>query len=262
MLTKNNSNKQASLRNKLVFVLPVLLLLIFIQHSVLSVVAVRSHVRKELSEQESNTSGMDIRDTALFNLYKEKTWLESRLKVAAEDSISLSVNLRDSVLQLELKGVVLKTSKIASFKADQFFMKLQPDLYHHLFGSVASGESALATIEKVPLTIKKAPKDSAEFASQNHAMDTLNAEDVHWLLELNNGIVLKIEGVGNPEEKSRLRNKFWRHLDQKKVVDDLKKTLRFEVPEYQPSIALIVSEADARAIYRALPNKPSVCIRF
>jgi hypothetical protein len=262
METVNNINKNRSVKRWLVYILPALLLFVVVQYAVLSIVSVRSHLKTEFRDQDKKLAGIDIQDTTLFNLYKEKTWLESRLQVAGEDSISLSVNMKDSVLQLELKGVVLKTSKVIDFKADRYFTHLQPEAYHHLFGSVASGESALATIEKVPLIVKKAPKDTAEYASQSHVMDSVKTEEVHWLLTLNNGIILKIEGTDKGSASSRYRNKFWWQLDMNQLKEDIRKTMLFKVPEYQPTIAMIVSEADARAIYRALPEKPSVCIRF
>lgn len=260
--TKNNIKRKPSFKRGFVFVFPALLFLIVLQYTVFSIVSKRTYIKTELRQQETELAGLDIRDTSLFNLFKERTWLESRLKVAVEDSISLSVNLKDSVMQLELKGVVLKNSKIIDFNADRYFSDLHPAVYHHLFGSVASGDNILSTIEKIPLVVKKAPKNSVESANQSYAVDSVKNEEVHWMLSLNNGIVLKIEGSQTGLMKNHSNNKFWRHLEMEQLKAGIRKTLRFKLPDYQPEITLVISETDARAIYRALPEKPSVCIRF
>ena len=247
------------------FAIPVVLILLVVQYAVLSVMSVRRYL-KTVYEQEDVTllSGSKDADSTWFNDYKEKTWLETRFQITRTDSISLSLNLKDSLLQLELKGVVLKSSKIMDFKADRFFSLLNAGAYHHFFGVQASGESALSTIEKEPLTIKKAPKDTIEYNAQSHiAKDSLDTEAVHWLLKLDNGIVLKIEGTDEyTNAEWWLGQQFWWKQNLVQLKKDLRKTLLFRIPDYQPEIAMVISEADAKAIYRALPTHPLICIRF
>ena len=69
------------------------------------------------------------------------------------------------------------------FKIDELFKHLKLGAYHHYFGEPALGESLLATIEKEPLIVKKAPRDSVEFANQSHVIDSTKQEAVHWLVE-------------------------------------------------------------------------------
>jgi len=241
-----------------------ILLLVAGQYAALSVLAVRKHL-KSLYELEDVRllSGQQDADSAYFNLYKEKIWLETRFQIAKTDSISLSLNLKDSLLQLELKGVVLKAVKIQQFRCDPFFQHLNAGAYYHYFGSQATGESALSTIVKEPLTVKKAPKDTIEFANQKHVADSVKSEAVHWLLKLDNGITVKIEGSDADSRTDWwLGQRFWWRQDLVKLKEDLKQTVAFKVPEYVPEIEMVISESDAKAIYRALPTYPLVCIRF
>lgn len=246
----------------LTIVLPVLLGLIALQYIVFSVLSVRKEYKKIVLSSDNSFPEVTKEDTAWFKLYKEKTWLESRLNTAKSDSISLSVNLKDSLLQLELKGVVLLSSPIINFKADRFFNELPANGYHVLFGKEVVAKNSLSTIEKVPLTVKKAPKDSLEYANQSQVPDSIPNEEVHWLMQLDNEIELRIEGSDPELGEKQLRNKFWWKRDFNQITRNLEETLLFKTPEYKPVITVVVTKTDAKAIYRALPDKPAVNIRF
>lgn len=252
------------IRNFLKYTIPVVLAFIALQYAVLSVFAVRKEM-KAINEQvdvKLSTINADKVDSAYFELYKEKAWLETRFQITKTDSISLSVNLKDSVLQLELKGVVLKSSKMTDFEADQFLYQLTPGAYHHLFGTQAQGESDFSTITKEPLIIKKAPKDTSEVQVAAVA-DTSKIEAVHWMLALDNGIIIKIEGTDQYSQSDKwIGQKFWFKQDLKKIRKDLVQTIQFKTPVYQPEIRIVISESDAKAIYRALPAHPLICTRL
>lgn len=263
-LEKYTQSKKHPVRNFFAILIPVILLFVAAQYAVLSMTAVRKYVEK-LYQQEDVLllSTANEPDEETYNLYKDKTWLEGRFQLTKEDSISLAVNLKDSVLQLELKGVVLKSSKMIDFQIDELFRHLNIGAYHHYFGERATGDSVLATIEKEPLIVKKAPRDSIEYANQQHVVDTTKQEVVHWMVSLNNDILLKIEGVDTAENEAWLQSKqFWWKQDLVQLKSDLRKTVLFKQPDYRPEMTLILNEADAKAIFRALPDKPQVCIRL
>ena len=242
-------------------ILPIIFGLIALQYTFFSVLSVRNEYKKVITSSNDSFSEINSEDTAWVRLYKEKTWLESRLKVAKSDSISLSVNLKDSVIQLELKGVVLKSTPIVNYKTSGFLNELPPDGYHLYFGKEVLTKSSLSTIEKVPLTVKKAPKDTLDYVSQSEVIDSFPNEEVHWLIKLENGIELRIEGSARDSKAKRWRNKFWIKRDIYQATTGLRKTLLFKTPAYNPVISLVITKADAKAIYRALPEKPYVNIR-
>lgn len=254
--------KNLKIRNWLLVVISALLLFITIQYIVLSVISVRRVFVAANSSEIGTQIDLNTKDSLWLDLYKQKNWLESRLKMAKSDSIYLSINLQDSTLQLEIKGVVLKTSSIVELSYDRFFDALPAKAYHHYFGQETTGLETLASIEKVPLTIKKAPKDSIEFAAQSQITDTLETRDINWLMRLDNGIQIKIRGINEAQTTKNSSSSFWRKQKLEKLRNDLSKTFRFEVPEYNPSIEIRVNEADAKAILRAMPEQPMVCIRL
>ncbi len=241
---------------------PVLLLLVALQYSIFSVLSVRKQYQDICDSAENNIPQPNEEDSTWVQLYKEKTWLESRLNSAKSDSICLSINLKDSVIQLELKGVVLLSSPMITYSTDRLLKELTPGGYHNLFSKEVQAINDLSTIEKVPLIIKQAPKDTIEYARQSHAVDSLPNEEVHWLMQFENGIELHIEGSDSDLHKKIWRNKFWQKQNFATTLAKLKKTLRFETPEYHPRIMVVISKTDAKAIYRALPEKPLICIRM
>ncbi len=240
----------------------VLVLLISIQYIVISVIAVRKVYVAANTSETGDQIDLNAKDSTWLELFKQKNWLESRIKLAQTDSIYLSINLQDSTLQLELKGVVLKTTSIIELDYDRFFDAIPANAYHFYFGEVASGIQTLASIEKIPLTIKKAPKDSIEFAAQSQVTDTLEQQSINWLMKLDNGILIKIRGINTEQTNQNESTSFWRKHKLQEIQSNLSKSLVFKVPEYNPTIEIIVNEADAKAIYRAIPEVPMVCIRL
>ncbi len=242
----------------------VLTLVVSLQYVVLSVMSVRKYINAIYQEEDVRLlTPATEPDSAYFAVYKERTWLETRYQISQTDSISLSVNLKDSLLQLELKGVVLKSTKLLDFQCDQLLGQLRSGAYHHFFGVQAKGLEHLSTIEKVPLVVKMAPKDTAEFNRQSQVKEIAKPEAVHWVMQLDNDIELRIEGTNSESRSDWWRGQqFWWKQDMRKLGTKLKSTARFRVPDYQPSISLVISESDAKAIYRALPVYPLVAIRL
>ncbi|MGE4587262.1 MAG: hypothetical protein AB7D05_07970 [Mangrovibacterium sp.] len=250
-------------------VLPVFLILtvlVALQYTVFSVAAVNRRM-KVINRQ------VDVRllapvavvgDKAWIRLYKEKDWLQTRLQIARTDSISLSVNLPDSTMQIELKGVVLKKIRLLDFRADCFLRELQPIAYHHLFGKQARAERVIASIPKQPLVIKKAPKDTLEAGVPRLPADSARINPVSWMMQLDNGVILQIRGMAAPEAArgSGRASGFIIARYLRQTFRDMAYALVFRVPEYQPEIRLVIPLSDAIAVFRALPETPLVCIRL
>lgn len=253
------------LKRFLTYAVPVILAIIALQYTVLSVVSVRTKIKtvnEQMDAKLLSVNGSQL-DSAYMDLYKEKLWLETRHQIARTDEISLSVNLKDSLLQLELKGVVIKASKLFCFEADQFFYQLSPGAYYHLFATQAQVDTSVSTIAREHFMIKKAPKDTFTVETDPITLDSAKVEAVHWKIKLNNGIVFKIEGTDQTASPDWwIGKKFWVVHNLKETKHNLVQTTCFKVPEYHPEIRLVISEADAKAIYRALPEHHLVCVKF
>ncbi|WP_372752888.1 hypothetical protein [Labilibaculum sp.] len=237
---------------------------IALQYGIFSVIGVRQKMKMFDRQVDANLLSLNENyiDSNIVDLYQKKVFLETRFQMSKNDSINLSLNLKDSLLQLEMKGVVIKSTKIIDFEVDQFLYHLKPATYQYLFGSQLQVNSYLSTISKAPIVIKKAPKYAGEALVSNAKIDSVKTEAVHWMLCLDKEIILKIEGRDQFSQSNWWSgHMFWWREDLNNFKK-IKKAILFTVPEYHPEIRVVVSESEAKAIYRALPVKPFVGIRL
>jgi hypothetical protein len=200
-----------------------------------------------------------------FNLIKEKAELSSRLKMAESDSIGLAIDLSDSTVQLEMKGVVLKKVKFSNLKYDGFFTALHPAAYQSVFSKPFVIQRIEGASEKEPLTIKKAPKDTIEAAAQPgpEKIDTTKFEFIEWHMILNNNITVSVvqsdseKGRWNKENTNYRRRRYYSALKTNTLnVLHLKKFV------YHPEITIYIPSGQAKSFYRALPERGDVRLKI
>lgn len=248
----------------LALVVGFLLLVGMLSYAVFSVAGVRQKM-KRLNEQSDaqllNFDPLSV-DSAYMELFREKNWLETRLILSKTDSIYLSINFNDSLVQLEMKGVVLAQMEMLDFKYDRFFDEISPGVYLHLFATQVQVDSTFSTIEKAPVTIKKAVSINSEIKSE--VPDTIKKiESVHWISWLDNGVRINIEGIGTGVSAESWRNEvFWVSQDFRKIAKAISQISTLKKPDYYPEITLVLTDRDAKTIFRALPEKPFVSFRF
>jgi len=125
-------------------------------YTYLSVASVRDRM-KVAQEKAQNSPQVN---SSLLPQLKDKAWLESRLKMANGDSIGLSIDLEQHRIQLELKGVVILSSKIRDFSISGFFRKMDGNVYFNTFGAPLTIQQFKSSIAKNPYKIVQAPKDT------------------------------------------------------------------------------------------------------
>ncbi len=94
-------------------------------------------------------------------------------KLSEKDSIQLIVNLRDSIIGLSIKGVIIHKTQINNYKVDPLLNKLPVLEYVKLFSEPLQVKSQYATIVKEPIVVRNAPKDTAEATLNAYEPDTL-----------------------------------------------------------------------------------------
>jgi hypothetical protein len=225
-----------------------------------SVMVMISPVRKmkALHEQygKSESSKVDMRmfrDSAYLRLLKEKAFLQSRLIMAASDSVYLTVVLPDSAINLEISGVIVHKAKISSMKASKILMKGNQTVYT-MFSEPFTISTAFSTIKKEPIMIKMAPRDTSEF-EPDVMPDTSLTESVNYIFEAANGTRVYIYQEEGTEAGDRLtRFIFDLKYRLRNLWVSLKDVVRFKVPEYHPYIKIKLKRSDAKIIYRAIPG--------
>ena len=238
-----------------------LLLLAFISvYSYLSIGAVRD--RMKLSHAQ--TEGATPVSPSLIGLMKEEAWVESRLKMASSDSIGLSIDLENHLLQLELKGVVIMSTKIREYSTSGFFKRMDGNVYFSMFGSPLTIQKYESSIEKNPFKVVQAPKTAEEAEASKSIKDTIHHE-VFWTVKLDRDFELNIQGIDSilaSQSKYKLGKGFEFERNFKNITKSFQQIIRFKKPVYTPEILISIPENEAKAILRALPTKAAVTIRI
>lgn len=189
--------------------------------------------------------------------------LNLNLMLAKADSISLIIDLNDSLAILSFKGVNLFKSKISTIKFNKGLEKLPLFLLDSLFSGPFLTENELSSIEKFPIVVKKAPKDSIEANLANKAPELPKHTDVFWFMTFSNSFTIEIQqeeatlvGLGSNYRKYKREKSKW--LRQK----DLNALTQPDQKGYTYQLSIEIPREDARSIYRALPINPIVIVRY
>jgi hypothetical protein len=233
-------------------------------YTFLSVGSVRDRMKVA---QEKSQSSPQVNSSLLTQL-KEKAWLESRLKMAAGDSIGLSIDLEQRRIQLELKGVVILSSKIRDCSISGFFQKMDGNVYFYTFGTPLTIQQYKSSIAKNPLKVVEAPKDTiaAQAAADAAAKkDSLADENVFWTVKLDRNFDLDIQGIDSIAEaqnKYKFGKGFEFERNLKNIANSFQHIIQFRKPTYTPEILISIPENEAKAILRALPSHALVTIKI
>ena len=207
---------------------------------------------------------MGARDTTeekFFNIFQDKevnkinkeiNWLEQQFLLARTDSLTLSINLRDSIVSIRLKGYAIFQSKIIRQNPNHFLDELSPPNYYHIFGKPSVIISESANIPKKP--IKKVIVKTGIGAPGKTELPIISDDRFQWKLFLDNNIALVINGITiSADSVSTLF--FMKDIFKNNLGEVLKNPVH---GKYELTLFLWLSDNDARAIYRALPEKSKV----
>ncbi len=243
-----------------------LIILVFLAltsiYAFLSVSAVRDQMGLALARAEATPAV----NSELFPQLKEKAWLESRLKMAELDSVGLAIDLEQHVIQLELKGVVVMSSKIRDCSVSGFFRKIDGGAYFATFGSPLTIKEFKSSIAKNPFKVVEAPKDTiaaqlAADAAAKKEKEERKTENVFWTVKLDRGFDLDIQGIDSIAEAQKkyvFGKGFEFERDLKNITNSFQHILKFSKPTYTPEILISIPENEAKAILRALPKNSAL----
>jgi hypothetical protein len=158
-------------------------------------------------------------------------------------------------VQVQLKGTVLLEAQILQQDPVQFISAPEYPAYINLTsGSEIVSENS--NIPKKPIKKVKAPKNENEATGFQH--DTIPVPPLVWKFRLDNEIEVVITGVALNKDsvlvftpqKDRVRYRF----------DELKENVRPK--NYVPTLYLWLNDTEAKAIYRAIPEKGKVVLKI
>jgi hypothetical protein len=253
-------------RKRIYFILMILSSVIIVYSSIMFILSPAERLKKESEEFSGRNEELlkadekILFDSAYIKLMEEKSFLQSKVMMAETDSIYLSINLSDSIADIEISGVVVHSARINSRRVSKIFYSGDDYLILSMLSSPLTINKDYSTIEKEPLSFKMAPKDTSEY-KPDILPDTSDVEPVNYIFEMENGIKICIyqsESTTFAEKKSR----FYLDLGDRlrNAWNSFKSVAMFRIPEYHPRIKLRLNKADAKIIYRALPLKGQVAV--
>jgi hypothetical protein len=265
METENNNKPH---RNVFLIVLISIISIFLVYYSIMSILSPSrklEEIKNEFGAKSSDKGKAEqqiLIDSQYLKLLKEKSFLQSRIVMAETDSIYMTVNLSDSSANLEISGVVVHHAKMSYMKASRILMASNENAILSMLAKPFSIDYALATIQKEPVMIKMAPKDTSEY-KPDIMPDTSIAEPVNYILETNQGIRIYVYQDEIVKFKDRVsRFKFDLNDRLRDTWSALKRVAVFKVPEYHPFIKIRLPRTDAKIIYRGIPKNGQIAFYY
>jgi len=199
----------------------------------------------------------------LFELYREKIFLESRIAMAKTNTIGLVVNLQDSTLDIEIGGIKLHNTQIRKYRVSKTFGNIDNKAFIGLFSKPMTTVRNSGTFVKEPIVVKKAPKDTIEAAEQATAPDSIKTGPAYVALTLDYNIRLSLYQENKRSVWAMLYGFIFRSgLRFRQAGEAVRGAATFRIPDYRPEIRVFIPKKDLITIYRALPVDTRVVIKI
>lgn len=202
----------------------------------------------ELSQKKNKVVPAYWQNQETQKLWKEKLWIANRLLVSKEDSMTLSINLEDSIVLLQFKGLTLVKTKIGFKFPKKFLPDINSVTYTKLFGNPGTIISERANIVKKPFHKVNASKASDTTAF----LKKVRPKRFSWSFITDNKIHIVIHGYDSLEMKI--------HPGKDILKFRIKSEIKNPLAPYTPTLFIWINNKDATDIYRALPVRAKVII--
>jgi len=191
-----------------------------------------------------------------INLFKQKLWLENQITLSEEDSMSMGINLKDSILQVQIKGLPLMQSKILFTHPSKFLSELDASNYQKLFGQPTNIISDKSNYEKRPIRKMKATEGSDAVLL---ITDTLIIKRFYWEFVADNNIRIVINGWEKAADSVYHQPSFAWDIFKFRIKSKSKDASGLK---FHPTLFLWMDDKEAKAIYRALPKNTKLAIQI
>ncbi|MGH7496024.1 MAG: hypothetical protein ACREOO_27030 [bacterium] len=217
---------------------------------------------ESLAPAES-TASSDLRKS-IINLETTAAFWQARLQLAKSDSIGLVVNLKDSLASLEIKGVPIRVCRIQRYRISSALRRLRGQgRLQSWLAAPFTLQGDLATLPKAPVRVVEAPADTIEAQNRPTSEVSIEKRDVHYSLEFDRDLVIAIEQTQATSFKGWWEK--WWYKSRRLLASAREATDSFahgELPKHRMLIEMELPQEDAKAIYRALPQRAEMVLYF
>jgi len=253
-----NKNHLVKVKGSYVVLIKWLIILTAILYTCLSLAAPKHKLNRLAGSINKADRIIITADSAMSRLVREKIFLESRIEMAMQDSIGMVIEIPDSTIGLEIKGVRLHTADINRAKYGNFFLSLDDLEYDLLMGSPLRVVKHRANFEKEPVKVVDAPEDSLLSNPDLNIADTSSSVSARVKLQLDNGIkIILIDS-----RASFIKRSLWDVADRfTEFGSGLKDVIRLRVPDYHPVLKIYLPGKEIRTLYRAIPANGRIALK-
>ncbi|MEE4178730.1 MAG: hypothetical protein V2I46_14595 [Bacteroides sp.] len=196
----------------------------------------------------------------LYRLEMESTMVHNRLVLSDLDSVYLLCNLADSAASIELEGLPLHQGKVLSAYISPVIKELNKEALLQWLSKPMVSVSEISTLEKQPVYLRRAPRDTTEAALQKEEHVTVE-NFAGFLLQFDNGLILQIRQSDNAGFRQAWQEvRFNIDIFSTHRLSAILQAITFREPEYHPSIILEMDRQDVIILYRAMPAKVSAAL--
>lgn len=242
------------------------LALFVVYYLVMSVSAVNRTVNEfdnayfaSLEQKEDDTINL-CAIPGYIDMIRDKAFLSSQVKMAESDSIGLLINVRDSVIQLLIKGLPVRTVAIDDYDVSPFFHRANQEAIYSMLSTPLNITGMQATFQKDPVSVKIAPKDTSEVVVSEKP-DTTDFEAVFFTLNTDRNIRFFFEQQEDTVGTDRRARFFFDLKDRMRMASaTMKSVVKLKTPPYVPYIKIWVPKAEAKIIYRAIPREGMIVL--
>ena len=211
------------------------------------------------------TAGFDSLSNhpGMRELAKEKAYKQALLRLSESDSIQMVVNLTDSAVLLQLKGVTIHRTKIREYNTDKLLKKIPLIQEVQLFSEPLPVHWHRASIVKEPVVVRHAPRDTLEAALNAWRPDTLLQNPAFAAFRLEHGIQLVFEQDKNESLRDNWKRfHFHYQIQVQNALTAISNFISLKKQDYYPTVTIKIPVDDLRAIYRALPGKAFIVLKI
>ncbi len=181
---------------------------------------------------------IDSLQQTYIDLEIEELFWRNRVSMSRDASIDLTIDLIDSTVYLDIKGVTLRKSRISQYQISRsmVYLKWYSAYKTWLAGPFTLKQDSVSSIPKVPVFIKDLAAYPLDYFDDWTYFTRLENEGpVHYLLEYDRDLLVRID-------------------------QDSDAVLANELPEHWLRIS--IPATDAKAIYRALAIPSEMTLRY
>jgi hypothetical protein len=169
-----------------------------------------------MGADSANSGSVSLDDSQLAQVRdiirkeNERAFEKNRLSLAEKDSIYMVLDLPDSLVILEIKGVTVKKTKILEMEVSNRFAIIPHENLLPWISEPFILTHDLSTIPKSPIVVKQAPKDTIEAAKTSSAPRPPDSTGVFYTFYFDRNLLIEVEQANPPEADVMERVKAYR----------------------------------------------------